>query len=288
MKLSISRKGFDSGSGGCPSPIFPDGTMFSLPIPQDDNASSIHYKDLRHGSINIGEVVAGLTRGLKTPTFAGLDPDINPLTYSHRKEGWRPLFGQRGLAQSHLSNQGVNTGDLFLFFGLYQRVEESPTGWSFVRDAPKQHVLWGWLQIGQVCKVDDIRDAPEFPWAQYHVHFGLDKPDPKNTLYIASEALDLDDGPIAAGTGVFPQFHERLVLTNPQGGVRDWRLPRWFYPDGNKPLTYHGNRTRWAHDDEHAYLQTVARGQEFVLDLAHYPEAMGWLSSLVRELGEKE
>ncbi len=32
-KLILSRKGFDSASGGCPSPIFPDGTMFSLPIP---------------------------------------------------------------------------------------------------------------------------------------------------------------------------------------------------------------------------------------------------------------
>ena len=32
-KLIISRKGFDSGSGGRPSPIFADDTMFSLQIP---------------------------------------------------------------------------------------------------------------------------------------------------------------------------------------------------------------------------------------------------------------
>ena len=35
-KLIIGRKGFDAGSEGCPSPIFPDGTMFSLPIPSGD------------------------------------------------------------------------------------------------------------------------------------------------------------------------------------------------------------------------------------------------------------
>ena len=35
MKLILSRKGFDSQSGGCPSPIFPNGTLYSLPIPHD-------------------------------------------------------------------------------------------------------------------------------------------------------------------------------------------------------------------------------------------------------------
>ena len=27
MRLILSRKGFDSSSGGCPSPIFPDGIV---------------------------------------------------------------------------------------------------------------------------------------------------------------------------------------------------------------------------------------------------------------------
>ena len=65
--------------------------------------------------------------------------------------------------------------------------------------------------------------------------------------------------------GVFPRFHQRLVLTDPNGaGVSNWRLPRWFYPDGNKPpLTYHPDPTRWQRDASHAYLQSVGRGQEF-------------------------
>jgi len=33
MKVILSRKGFDSGYGGFPSPVLPDGTMLSLPIP---------------------------------------------------------------------------------------------------------------------------------------------------------------------------------------------------------------------------------------------------------------
>jgi len=33
MKVILSRKGFDSKNGGMPSPILPDGTLLSLPIP---------------------------------------------------------------------------------------------------------------------------------------------------------------------------------------------------------------------------------------------------------------
>ena len=32
--LVISRKGFDSTAGGCASPIFANGDIFSVPIPQ--------------------------------------------------------------------------------------------------------------------------------------------------------------------------------------------------------------------------------------------------------------
>lgn len=33
MKVVLSRKGFDSQYGGMPSPILPDETLLSLPIP---------------------------------------------------------------------------------------------------------------------------------------------------------------------------------------------------------------------------------------------------------------
>jgi hypothetical protein len=44
MRIIFSRKGFDSSSGGVPSPIFPDGRMLSLPIP--DRLSRIAYADI--------------------------------------------------------------------------------------------------------------------------------------------------------------------------------------------------------------------------------------------------
>ncbi len=283
MKLILSRKGFDSQSGGCPSPIFPDGTIYSLPIP--GRYSKIRYRDIRHGNTNIGKMVKDLTRGRKPKDRIGskcrahLDPDINRSAYSPRKRGWRPLFGQSGAAQGHLENQNVCIGDLFLFFGLFQKIEKTSGGWCFVKDTPKQHILWGWLQIGKIRKVDELA-KDELSWSRYHPHRHPSRGrNPANTLYIASEELRLGNRSIAPGAGCFPKFHERLVLTNPDGsGVTDWRLPRAFYPDNNKPpLTYHPKPDRWNHDGHHTYLQSASRGQEFVLDLDQYPGVTDWL-----------
>jgi len=75
MKLILSRKGFDSSSGGCASPIFDDGSMISLPIP--DRTSHINYSDLTWRGRNLGDVVERLTRG-RYPRhhYAHLDPDL--------------------------------------------------------------------------------------------------------------------------------------------------------------------------------------------------------------------
>ena len=287
-KLILSRKGFDSGSSGCPSAVFLNGTMFSLPIPSVDREQ---FDNLQHGDIDI----AGITNGhLNGRNRVHPDPDLNFETYRYRKtraawQQWRGMVGQTGIAQGQLDKQGVGIGDVFLFFGLYRRVEETTHGWRFVRSAPELHVLWGWLQVDQKHRAADT-GPNDIPWARHHPHlFGGYRGD-QNTVYAASTKLGLVLTQAQRGTagwGVFPKFDQRLVLTDPNGaGVSQWCLPRWFYPDGDKtPLTYHPDRRRWRHDEHHAYLQSVGRGQEFVLDLAHYPEAAGWLVDLVSRLG---
>ena len=286
-KLIISRKGFDSGSGGCPSPIFPDETMFSLPIPSGDR---VKIKDLQLGDIDIASVVAGITNGrMNGLNLVHLDPDLNFDAYRYREDRpawqqWRGMLGQAGIAQSHLAKQGVGNGDVFLFFGLYRRIEETAQGWRFIKRAPELHVLWGWLQVDQKYRVADL-GPNDLPWARHHPHLHSKYRDDTNTVYAAAAKLELggDDGQDIAGWGVFPKFDRRLVLTDPNGaGVSNWQLPRWFYPDGNKPpMTYHPDRKRWRRDANNAYLRSVGRGQEFVMDLAHYPEAVEWLSDLV-------
>ena len=128
---------------------------------------------------------------------AHLDPDLDAGAYP-REPGWRALLGQAEIAQRHLEKEGVAAGDFFLFFGLYRQVEASRTGWRFVRGARRLHLLWGWLQIGEVCKVDRIESDERFRWARYHDHLrgGYDE---TNTVHVASENLDLGRGPFSTG-----------------------------------------------------------------------------------------
>ena len=208
-KLILSRKGFDTGSGGCPSPIFPDGTMFSLPIPSRDKEA---FDDLQHGDVDIASVVTGITNGrIRRRDPVHLDPDLRFDAYRRRKDRpswqqWRGILGQAGIAQSHLAKQGVGSGDIFLFFGLYRQVEETTQGWRFVRGAPELHVLWGWLQVDLKHRVTDL-GPNDLPWARHHPHLFSKYRDDRNTVYAAAAKLELgndDDGREIAGWGSVP------------------------------------------------------------------------------------
>ena len=102
MKLILSRKGFDSANGGCPSPIL-DGRLCSLPIP--DAGAWKRYSDISslRGS-SIARMVEDLTRGRSCEEDgAHLNPDLRRDAIA-RTAGWRPLFGQAAAAQSHLKS----------------------------------------------------------------------------------------------------------------------------------------------------------------------------------------
>lgn len=101
------------------------------------------------GSINVGEVVEDPTGGqIQAYDLAGPDPDIRGHALP-RDEGWRGIFGQAGASQTHLENQGIGPRDLSLFFGRFRQVEKTANGCRFERGAPRQHIIWGWLQIGE-------------------------------------------------------------------------------------------------------------------------------------------
>jgi hypothetical protein len=281
MNIIFSRKGFDSGSGGCPSPILPDGRLFSLPIPADP--ASIAYQQISWGNYNAGEIVASVTGGkTQADDRAHLDPDLNPGSLK-RLPGWRPLFGQAGAAQGHLRNQAVGPGDLFLFFGLFQEAVVVNGRVRLNPKAPRRHIIWGWLQVGEVWPVAQV-DREQYPWAVYHPHLQR-TPEKNDTIYIAKECLDLP-GLETAGAGVFTHFQPKLQLTAPGAAVSVWRLPSWLHPEGREStLTYHGNSALWTKEEAYTQLRTVGRGQEFVLNAAHYPEAIGWVKDLLTGWG---
>ena len=128
MKIILSRKGFDSASGGVPSPIFPVGKMLSLPIPDED--SHIRYHDIQWNKENIGSIVSDLTKGkIRAHDGAHLDPDLNRGSIPHHKK-WKPILGQISSAQGHLRNQNIQPGDLFLFFGLFREATKGNSGFQ--------------------------------------------------------------------------------------------------------------------------------------------------------------
>jgi hypothetical protein len=278
MRIVLSRKGFDSAAGGVASPILPGGTLLSLPVPR---GSKISYSEMTINGESYGKIVEDLTNARISGTqTAHLDPDLRAGTCP-RLHGWRPIFGQRGSSQSHLSDSGVSLGDLFLFFGWFRQTEKVSGRYRFVRGTPDIHVFFGWLQIGDVVSVKKDRSkAPE--WAHYHPHFHADYGD-NNTVYLSSEKLVLDNlTRNISGAGAFDKYAENLCLTAPGTSRTLWQLPLWIYPQsGKKPLSYHSNMERWHNDGRHCLLKSAARGQEFVLDTKDYPEAVEWAGNLI-------
>lgn len=280
MLVIMSRKGFDSSSGGVPSPIFPDGKMLSLPIPDKD--SKIKYKDIRWNKQTVGEIVSDLTKGKIPSAFnAHLDPDLIRDSMP-RLNKWNPAFGQIAAAQGHLRNQNIGPGDLFLFFGLFREIIKRDSGFRYKSGTTTKHIIWGWLQIDEIITVDTC-DRRKYTWASYHPHFQKG-PDKSNTLYIAKKHLNVPgiDNKRIKGASVFGNFNNKLQLTE-EASLKPslWKLPKWFYPSGKKPpLTYHPNSSSWHIKRDHVLLQSAAKGQEFVLDCRYYTEAMRWLNNL--------
>lgn len=282
MKIILSRKGFDSGSGGYPSPILPSGELCSLPIPEpmSDNSCSKRYEEIRIGSHSLGTIVNDLTRGKITPEKpAHLDPDLNFDSIA-RAENWKPIFGQAGAAETHLQNQEVKEGDVFVFFGLFRRVEQVTGRYSYVRGAPPLHIMFGWLQIERRIPVDNLLEIPS--WALDHPHCKIEKYGNRDSIYILSERIKLlnVDKP---GAGTFKKFDLALRLTALSSSkISVWQLPSWFHPEGrNSSLSYHKNLNRWTLGNDHVLLNSVSRGQEFVLDCEEYPESIDWLCNIL-------
>ncbi|AOE82557.1 hypothetical protein [Pseudomonas sp. TCU-HL1] len=280
MRIILSRKGFDSSAGGCPSPILPDGRLCSLPIP--DEHSSIRYSEIDYEGINLGELVGHLTGDTAWQRKgAHLDPDlrVDALT---RAPGWKPLLGQSGSAQGHLRNEGVSVGDLFLFFGSFRVVEHIHDAWRFRPGELPRHIIWGWMQVAEIHKVDEI-PASAMPWARYHPHFAYER-DASNTLYVATENLQLDGfAEDCPGAGIFRYLHEYLVLTAPDSTLQTrWQLPACLAPREGRPgLSFHRNPRRWSSMGELCWLNSAYRGQEFVFDMACDSAPLAWLRSLL-------
>lgn len=277
MKIILSRKGFDSAYGGYPSPILPDDKLISLPVPDPNDSNN--YSDLKlddkqtyfdlmkllKSEIRYGNEWHELTKNTK----CHLDPDIYP-EIIHRRENWKPCFGQMDAAQTLLSNQKVKVNDLFLFFGWFQHIENDKDGkFRFKEDAPDLHIIFGYLQIGEILQVNNRTKIPD--WMQDHPHAkNADRrKNPTNTIYVARDNLSWDES--KSGAGVFA-LNDNLILTKNGFPRSRWELPDFF--KGIK-ISYHSKKS-WENE---GYFQSAARGQEFVIEDNN--EVENWAKQLI-------
>lgn len=252
MKVVLSRKGFDSSYGGMPSPIIPDGTLLSLPIPAE--GESILYTDLRFGSKSYYDIIHELkpTTKIKPYYTCHLDPDLIEGA-AQRTVPWRPLFGQCNQSQQHLAQHGIGKGDLFLFWGWFRQTEIHQGLLRYCINAPDVHLIWGYMKVKQLATGKQM--PPEYA---YHPH---------GQLSLESNAIYEGD-PECSGV---LKYHPNLVLTK-QGMTRSkWQVPDFFK---DIAISYHSPESFCA-----GYFQSAKRGQEFVFE--ECPKAEKWASKMI-------
>ena len=267
MKIILSRKGFDSEFGGTPSPIMPDGTLLSLPIPDKDDI--IEYEQLQYNEKNYAQIIAELTNGKFSDKKCHLDPDIrkNVLT---RSEKWRPAFGQSSGRVTHLLKENVGKDDLFLFFGWFREVEEVNGKYQYIKGSVGKHIIFGYLQV------DEILQNPtkeQYAWLDMHPH--LDRNSKKNAIFVARPTLSWNENKLGADCFI---YEPELVLTKIGYTRSCWKLPDCLK---EVEISYH-SKASWKDN----YFQSTGKGQEFVISADGNKEVEKWAMNLVN-IGQK-
>jgi hypothetical protein len=170
--------------------------------------------------------------------------------------GGQCFFGQCGAAQSHLGNQAVGVGDVFLFFGLF----------ADERTKERHHRIFGFLRVEDVIShpIANAHSAVLDNLPRVHPHT-LGDWNPNNTIY--------------RGPGCTSRLaHDALRLTQPGGPLQHWMVPAWLKDAG---LSFHGKVDRWLDVDR---LEIVARGQEFVTDIGDQAEPRRWLDDIIETI----
>lgn len=239
MRIIFSRKGFDSAAGGGPSPIV-DGRPLSLPIPA--GAASL----TSYGDIGLGDHAAKASRGwLGHDDLCHHDPMF--------LDNGTCLFGQCGAAQTHLANQGVGIGDVFLFFGLFKE-----------KGGAAHHRIFAFLEVEHIVSLS--KGVPQHLIDHRHPH---------------ALALHAANDTIYTGPGTQARLaKDTLRLTVPEGPPSLWHRPHWLKPGG---LSYHDRADRWLRGKR---LKSVARGQEFVADIGRRKAPREWLADIIGEITE--
>ena len=250
MRIILSRKGFDSSYGECPSPILPDGTLLSLPIPSKND--DVKFSELFYEEKSYFQIIKDLKSRTKIKEYytCHLDPDIRDLKIA---KDWVPLFGQEGSSQTHLLNNNVCKGDVFLFFGWFKQTMMEDGKLKYVPGAPDLHIIYGYFQIGEIFDTYD-KIPPEY---YYHPHATKKRFEKKskNCIYKAAEKLSLNSD--ISGSGTF-RINNDLILTKRGHSRSQWELPNIFR---NVKISHHTKKSF-----KKGCFDSAKIGQEFVIE----------------------
>lgn len=274
MKIVLSRKGFDHKHGGMPSPILPDGTLLLMPTPSDTGTLTFH--DLYYNKKSYFEIIRELKPKLAAKlrySKCHMDPDLSRSIYETPSD-WKPAFGQAGTAESHLNAQRISVGDIFLFFGWFKQTEYTPEGkLRFVPDAPDLHIIYGYLQIGEIIK-NYSSIAKKYHWHPHAANDFIHKVN--NTLYIPTKKLSLNN--MQKGYGLL-KYNPKLVLTKEGHPQYQWNLPS-FFNQKDVTITYHNNVTN-GFIPGNDYFLAASIGEEFVIHGTF--DMTNWAHDLIKD-----
>lgn len=261
MKYIFSRKGFDSTAGGYPSLIFPDGSLFSIPIPSTKDKYFYSDLDFKYDGDSIQSILNNLTgRSVYSDRFQHCDFSDNK-QYCHYdpmpiiENDFKGIaLGQVGSAEGHLRNQGVGKGDVFLFYGWFRKVEKLNGTWEYMINEPDIHLIWSYMQVGASAYLDSIdqqdKALESFPFLINHPHIG-EQGEMKNRIYLSDQYK-------------YFSYDINRCLTDMKNykGRAIWRLPACFHqPDA---FSYLNN---FLMDGDYTVVSYRGYGQEFVLDM---------------------
>lgn len=283
--IILSRKGFDSAAGGNASIIVDLGNnkkvIQPLPIPDPYDKDGTAYAKVQSyvSKYKLDELMtlANIEPKLKvnngkTETKEEYITDIkichkDPDLFKGTKKA---AFGQMGSAESHLRRNKVGKNDLFLFFGWYKSYKLEGDELIRQRDAEcdDKHVLYGYLYVDEEYDLT-IKERFDAVPDTYHNHphyrkQKIDRTIKNNRLYIAKEFIPGTDIP---GFGVF-EYDKNLVLSKENSPKSMWKTDEGSFMSmigKGREMTYHRNTNKCWQDD---YFQSVARGQEFVIDVS--------------------
>ena len=265
MKIILSRKGFDSSSGKQANPIMPDGTLLSLPIPDEEDANT--FSSLQWEGSSYFDIIHSLNPKtfITSDSRCHLDPDLR-FEVKNRETNWKPAFGQMNASLSHLRNQKVSIGDIFLFYGWFRETEFRDGHLRYRKNGLDAHIIYGYMQIGEI--IERKEDVPD--WLKDHPHFAYDNAweGNKNAIFLPSDKLTLI--PSLRGCNNLRYRRDR-VLTKAGMSRRYWDLPDFF-----RRVSISYNSKSWLEDS----FKSAGRGQEFVIDAT--PEILSWVAKIIR------